>query len=246
MTADSNVTASPEEASDPRLLRLASLLQIEADIRDVADRDEIQFIAANETHRLLPYEQAVVWMQGGARGPKVSAISGVPVPDPRAPFVVWANRLVGALLKADDAETSHVIDPATLPKKVAAEWEEWSPGHVVWCPFKPREGVVDAGIILFRPEPFAEGDLNLIRRLSDVYGFAWWALDPRNRRKARARKGGVSGRWAPIVLLLAIVGSFFVDIRQSSLAPAEITPLDPLIVTAPIDGVIETLHVEPN
>lgn len=243
---ESDASAVTEKPADPRLVRLASLLQIEADIRDVADRDEIQFIAANETHRLLPYEQAVVWTRGGARGAKVSAISGVPVPDPRAPFVVWANRLVGALLKADDAETAHVVDPVSLPKKVAAEWEEWTPGHVVWCPFKAREGGAEAGLILLRPEPFAEGDLNLIRRLSDAYGFAWWALDPRNRRKARPKKGGLVGRWAPFVLLLLIVGSFFVSIRQSSLAPAEITPLDPLVVTAPIDGVIETLHVKPN
>ncbi|NKB20261.1 MAG: HlyD family efflux transporter periplasmic adaptor subunit [Alphaproteobacteria bacterium] len=245
MTADPNVAAGTEEASDPRLVRLASLLQIEADLRDVADRDEIQFIAANETHRLLPYEQAIVWTRGGARGPKVSAISGVPVPDPRAPFVVWANRLVGALLKTENPATPHVIDPASLPKKVAAEWEEWTPGHVIWCPFKPRDGSVDAGVILLRPEPFADGDVNLIRRLSDAYGFAWWALDPRGcgRRPANGRS---RGRWVSLTALILVGAAMFMPIRQSALAPAEITPLEPLVVTAPIDGVIETLHVKPN
>ncbi len=199
----------------------------------------------NETHRLLPYEQAVVWTRRGARGPKVSAISGIPVPDPRAPFVVWANRLVTALLKSENSATAHVIEQTTLPKKVAAEWEEWSPGHSVWCPFKPRDGAIDAGIILFRPEPFAEGDINLIRRLSDAYGFAWWALDPRGQGR-RKSNGKSRGRVFALIAWLLVGMAMFLPVRQSALAPAEITPLDPLVVTAPIDGVIETLHVKPN
>jgi hypothetical protein len=240
-------TAPPAgDASDPRLVRLASLLQTEADLRAVANRDEIQFIAANETHRLLPYEQAVVWQQGRVGRPQISAISGVPLPDPRSPFVVWANRLVRAQLAKNSDASPSTIDPESLPTKIADEWNEWSPGHAIWVPFQARGGPVGAGMILFRTAPFNDADMNLIGRLAEAYGFAWWALDPRSTRRNPKLSGGLGWRLTKSVLLILGIALMFLPVRQSVLAPGEIRPRDPLVVTAPIEGVIESIHVAPN
>jgi hypothetical protein len=46
-----------------------------------------------------------------------------------------------------------------------------------------------------------------------------------------------------MILAIAVM---FLPVRQSVLAPAEISPRNPLVVTAPIDGVIEAMHVAPN
>jgi hypothetical protein len=243
-------TSAPDtvggEASDTRLLRLASLLQIEADLRAAANRDEIQFIAANETHRLLAYEQAVVWQQGRGGRPQVSAISGVPLPDPRSPFVVWANSLVRAQLTKNKDAAPGTLDPKSLPTQIAREWNDWSPGHVVWVPFQARGGPVGAGMLLFRAEPFDDADMNLIGRLAEAYGFAWWALDPRSTGRNRKPSGGLGWRQAKLVLVILAIAVMFLPVRQSVLAPAEISPRNPLVVTAPIDGVIEAMHVAPN
>ncbi len=38
----------------------------------------------------------------------------------------------------------------------------------------------------------------------------------------------------------------FLPVRQSALAPAEVVARDPMVVSAPLDGVIESFHVRPN
>lgn len=242
MTAEA---AGLQDVADARLLRLGTLLQIEADLRAADGRDEIQFIAANETHRLLPYDQAVVWRRSRTGRPGVSAISGVPTPDHNAPFVVWANKLVRAAARGSDAARPAPLDPASLPADVRDGWAEWSPGAAFWCPFPDRRGRFAAGMVMFRAAPFGEAERAMAERLSGAYGFAWWALDPR-AASVRRPQGGIGWRIARLAALAAVVAAMFVPVRQSALAPAEVTARDPLIVTAPVAGVIETMHAPPN
>ncbi len=240
------MTDQPPEGGDARLLRLASLLQIEADLRSAVDRSEIQFIAANETHRILPYEQIVVWQRTRDGKPRIAAISGVPDPDQKSPFVVWLTRLAQALHRESGDSAPRPLDPADLPDAIAGDWASWISGHAVWCPFRARGEAVDAGMIVIRPDPFAEADLSVIQRLADAYGFAWWALDPRTAKRAVAPASGWFWRLLKPSLLVLFAAAMFIPIRQSALAPAEVTPRDPVVVTSPISGVIESMHVAPN
>ena len=43
-----------------------------------------------------------------------------------------------------------------------------------------------------------------------------------------------------------MVAALFVPVRQSALAPAEVVPRDPIVVAAPLDGVIAEMFVQPN
>jgi len=48
------------------------------------------------------------------------------------------------------------------------------------------------------------------------------------------------------VLVLSAIAALFLPVTQSVLAPAEIVAADPLVITAPMDGVIEEIEVAPN
>ena len=47
-------------------------------------------------------------------------------------------------------------------------------------------------------------------------------------------------------VLIAILAALFMPVRLSVLAPAEIAPYEPVLVRAPLNGVIDKFHVQPN
>ena len=82
----------------------------------------------------------------------------------------------------------------------------------------------------------------LLQRLGETYGHAWDALSrPKRRWTASIRPAR-----AVTLAALAVVALGFVPIPLTALAPAEIAPRNPAVVTAPIDGAIESIDVEPN
>ena len=44
------------------LQSIGALLQIEQDVRTASSEGAVEFIAVNDTFRILPYRQAVLWL----------------------------------------------------------------------------------------------------------------------------------------------------------------------------------------
>lgn len=53
-------------------------------------------------------------------------------------------------------------------------------------------------------------------------------------------------RWVRCAAAAAVVGAMLIPIRQSVLAPAEVTAKNPFAVRAPLSGVVEEIVVKPN
>jgi multidrug resistance efflux pump len=141
--------------------------------------------------------------------------------------VLWLDRLFRAA-------GGGVVDPAALPQAVGEQWNEWLPAQVVVLP-------AGSGKLLFaRDEPFAEAELALLERLADLAGVTRTALTPK-RFAVRLPQG--RKKWA-----LATVGVWmlFFPVTSSVLAPAESVPAHPVVVRAPLDGVIDKVQVRPN
>ena len=49
-----------------------------------------------------------------------------------------------------------------------------------------------------------------------------------------------------VAVAVLVFGAMWIPVRQSVLAPAEIVPLEPTVVRAPLDGVVERIVVQPN
>lgn len=222
-----------------QLLRLTVLLQLEKRAR-AATSDELGFIMVNETHGILPYRQALLW-RSGTPG-RITALSGVAQPDPYAPFVVWASRLC---TQVDGEKRPEIRDigPADLGPDTAAAWGEWLPPYMLWIPLPPSLGA----LVLVRDEPFSDGDKGIAGLLADAYGHAWAARLARRRLRERAAQGGGWKRKAAVAVgLLLLVGAGFIPVRQSVLAPAEIIPLEPAVIRAPLEGVVYNVLGKPN
>jgi len=98
------------------------------------------------------------------------------------------------------------------------------------------------GIWLAGDRPWQEGEIQLIRRFAETVAHAWNAL---RQTKISVKQWTVSKRWLWVGLAL-LIGVMCVPVRLSTLAPIEVVARDPAVVTAPLDGVIAEILVQPN
>lgn len=227
--------------ADSRVTGLGALLQLERDARHAESLVELGFLIVNETRRLVPYRQALVWEIDDAGLLRIAAASGTSGIEPHAPYIVWMQRLLASRQAAGLREVQS-LDVAMVDDELRAGWAEFLPAQAVLVPLVSPRGVLLGGILLAGDLPWEEGHLVLLERLADAYAHAWSALTGDQRRRnlrawltqRRLRLG------AAVVLILLF------PLHQSVVVPASVSPRDPVVVAAPIQGVIRDVHVEPN
>ncbi|MBB4574633.1 efflux RND transporter periplasmic adaptor subunit [Rhizobium lentis] len=221
------------------LLRLTALIHLEKRARAAGD-DELSFVMVNETLAVVRYRQALLWRSAPAG--RVIAVSGVAIPDPYAPYLVWASGLCSQL-EAQGLEGIHEVVSADVDPRIAVEWAEWLPPYLVWVPLGRPLGA----LVLARETPLNEGERNLLEVIADAYGHAWRAqLKGRGFRERITGSGKGRRRIAFVLMLAVLFASAFVPVRQSVLAQAEIAPREPFMIRAPLDGVVENILAKPN
>ena len=148
------------------------------------------------------------------------------------------------------------IDPAALawpypftadnlPATLAGDWAAWWPTHGLWVPLVDRTGRSFGGVVFAREEPWTYIDQALLAELARVWSHALAAFAPRASVWERAKLTLRAGKHRRRVLA-AIAVALVVPVPLTVLAPAEVTPKDPFVVRAPLDGVIDRLFAQPN
>ncbi len=216
------------------------LLKIEADARRAETVGELVFLIANETLRLTRARQVFTFAAKGSRQ-RVAAVSAIGKVERDSPRIRWMEGVVRALER--DAGLNgkrEFVLPAYCPPD-DEEHKSFPYRFLVWLPFKLRDGHVFAGMLLAREVPWNEGDLVVAARLAETYGHAWAALTGERRLKRRFRLKP----WLAVGAVAAIAAGFY-PVPLTVLSPAEVTPIEPRIVAAPLDGVIDAIMVDPN
>ena len=233
---------------------LAVMMDLARRARQAQSSHELGFLLVNDTIHLSPYRQAALWSaQEG-----VHTLSGVVQPEANAPYVQWLNRLSDHLTQSGD-EGARPLTAASLPEALAEEWAHWWPAHALWLPMaSPAEPKrTSQALLLARDTPWSEDEQRLLGEWLATWLHASLALNPsrptgwRGLRKRlathwRGEPGHAwwrQGRWRWLALTAAVL---CVPIHLSVLAPGELVPAHPITVRAPLDGVVETFHVQPN
>ena len=254
MTAELQVNASLMASS-------FALLDLSRRARQAATLHELGFVLVNDSRALVAYRQAGLWL--ATKG--VYALSGVVQIEANAPYALWLEK-VCAHLATQEPGGLRAVNADDLPPELAQEWDEWWPLHAVWLPLPgpaksatgPQEMAGDAaGLVLVRDLPWTEQELALLGEWADIGRHAFHALyRPRvsSWRSLRHRVGDhlalkPERRWwqqrafqwtALVVVILAL------PVRLTVLAPGELVPAHPLVIRAPLDGVVDVFHVQPN
>lgn len=221
-----------------QLQGLAVLLQLQRKARASEDVAALGFTMVNETRSLLPYRQAALWLDGPL--PKIAALSGVALLEPHAPYPQWLAQVARTLFAAD-ANSRRIFSATDLPAQLAESWGDWcAPYGLALDLCEHASGERFGALLLFRETLWQAGEITLLQELADAYAHAWLGLQPRPTWW-RSLTASRDSRWwwlAPAILLLPV--------RLSVLAPAEIAAIDPTLVRAPLDGVVDRFHVQPN
>jgi hypothetical protein len=227
---------------------LASLLDLSRRARQARSEAELGFLLVNDTLPLAPYRQAALWRAD--RG--LQALSGLVQPEANAPYAQWLKGLAGHL-KAEGVRSFTAQD---LPAPLAREWAEWWPAHGLWLPLSGATPPAAAALMLARDEPWSEGEIALLSEWAGTWWHALLALRRSQKRPwwrpwGRDTAGALDTRRAwwnrPfLVAAVALAAASFVPVRLSVLAPGELVPVNPVIVRAPLDGVVDVFHVKPN
>ena len=227
---------------DPHFL--VTLLQLESQARAAQTVKELCFLLANETRRLITFRQACVVSFGtnltGAC--KVEVVSSVAVVDRKSPMVQWMEKVVSSLWENQALEAPCHLTTNQCPTHLQAEWRRFAFPHVLWCPIIFGNQQVLAGMWLGRERPWQEGEIQLLRRFAETVAHAWNAL---GKTKTSVKHWTFSKRWLWMGLAL-FIGVMCIPVHLSTLAPVEVVARDSVVVTAPLDGVIAEILVQPN
>jgi hypothetical protein len=234
----------PSNNLEMQLFGLSTLVQLAKRARHAATAQELAFIMVNETHSLLPYRQAVLWQRDDASAGRIVAISGTPVIERNAPFTSWLSMALAQIDK-ERATTPRAIKADDLSGPAGEEWQEWLPAHGLWVPLiAERQGYLGA-LLFAREQPWTEGEPHLLQELADNYAHAWAGFRAGRRHELlahlRSRRNVIK-----LGVAAAIFLALWLPISLSALAPAEAVALQPAIVRAPIEGVVDHFEVQPN
>jgi hypothetical protein len=235
---------------------LAVLIDLGRRARRAGSAQELAFQLVNDTHGLVPYRQAVLWAQDTG----VQALSGVVQPDANAPYVQWLTQLLDATpVPADRAALT--LSASTAPPALAADWAHWLPAHALLLRV-PAEGNAAPGtprttLLLARDQAWPEEDQRLIGEWVDTWHHAyaatqrprpagWRGLGYRLRQHLTPQAGQRWWRQRRLQWLAAVLAVLCLPVRLSVMAPGELVPAQPVVVRAPMEGVIDTFHVQPN
>lgn len=232
----------PERVSDNPNPALA-LLNFERRIQTAKSDREIVFRAVNDASQAMRYDQAILWRQDVFSRPAVAAASGLAEVTGDSPFQQWVVELVQAIVP-DPFEKTQTRSAEELPDAVLADGEDWCPAHLLHLPLRGPDGTALGGMLFFRAQPFSDAEAAIAEWVAASTGFGLWAWRSERRGFRLLRRRAT---WRTLGFTLAIVALLgFVPVRLSVLAPAEITPVRPIPVTSPLDGVVREIVVQAN
>lgn len=228
----------------PDLSSLSRLFQLESLARAASTPEALQFLIVNETRQLLAYRQAYLFLSTHPikRDCELVTASSVSVIERNAPFVRWLEHFIAEVFDSNTIATQRILDISQCPEKLKSGWKEYSLPFLLWTPMILPDGTFIGGLLLAREIPWKENELALCKRLNETYAHALVALTGR-KKIHRTPKSVRVAAWVTVLMVLLV---FLKPIRLSALAPAEVVPEEPVIVSAPINGVIADILVAPN
>jgi multidrug efflux pump subunit AcrA (membrane-fusion protein) len=221
-----------------------ALLEFERRIQSAGSNREVAFRAVNDASQVLDFDQAVLWRSDVFGRPLIAVASGLADVMTDSPFQQWLVRLVQSITPAGfDAARAWTIEE--LPEAVVSDGADWCPAHLLHCPLRGPTGTPLGGMLFLRGTPFDEAERARADWIARSAGYGLWAW--RGDRHGLKRFFKRRATWRTLALagvLAALAG--LIPVRLSALAPAEITPLSPIPITSPLEGVVREIVVKPN
>ena len=245
---DTDPLAAAEAAAQvherARNLNHQRLVDIERDARSAATLEALHYAMANLTWKAVNARQAFVFATQPALHKheprwRLVCMSSLARVDHQARAVQWMESLGTLLSSNEDMVEAHIAAFDTPDKGMANQYPF---PFFIWQKLRARDGRELGALLLTGLTPWQDDDVKNATRLCETFAHAWEAFVPKPTLLERFRP---SRRLWTLAGLFGLSVAMF-PVAMTALAPAEIIPADPFVVAAPIDGVIDTIEVEPS
>lgn len=230
------------DSATEQFVGAAQLLSVESKVRTAKDEVELLHLIANESRKLVSARQVIILRRGRRGAFDVACISSMALIERDTPFTRWASRIVSEIIASHDNDKSIVFDLPAFADPTAAETKNYPFRHMVWHPLRLVSGQIYACVLFSRELPWSDQDVKIIARECDVFGDRWQAF---YGEKALKWRKPIKHTTRIIIGAAALAVSAF-PVPLTALAPVEIIAKSPQRVTAPIDGIIKDILIEPN
>jgi multidrug resistance efflux pump len=223
------------------------LLEFQRKLQACKSLRELNFVAVNDSFSVLKYDQAVIWHYDLRGGIEIGAVSGLAEVANDTPYVQWLGRAIQFILLNQKSDVS-AFPFDELQEGLLEDGKEWVHEHILHGEFKSPEGKVLGGLFLNRHTAFTEHEQAVATWMVGSLGFAVWAWRQGSKKIEHVTRAFEKRSFRYILAASCLVIGLlaFVPIRLTALVPAEITPSKPFPITAPIDGVIRKIVIQPN
>ena len=230
------------EATKKTTLAVADILLFQQQLRRKLTLTELGYFLVNDSQKIAPYQIGVFYRHfRNHRG--IEAISGLPMPVKEAPFYIWLNKLCKEILRQDYSEPQ-LIKAETLPPALVEQWDEFLPSEILWLPLVAADGEMLGGLLFARVEAWKPDELRILQYWSGTAAHTVELLSHKKHSVFAGLKQVKTIVW--LALAAALILILFIPISMSVLAQAEVVAKNPVVVRAPLEGVIGEVFAQPN
>lgn len=229
-----------EKAAPSAVEVLALLHQLSLNACRSETNQALIFQILNDTVQLAQYDRATLWALNDEKI-KLLGISGQARPNQTTGMAEKWFELVGDLKAADTPQT-FTKESFTKHEKT---WLELQTGpsapNVQWFPiFSKKKLVLGLWLERWNNVAWQEEEINILSFLMQGYGIAWEKFIPKYSLKT------IGHRQLLFLFIALFCALFLIHIPLRIIAPCEIVPKDPVLITAPLEGIVSEVLVKPG
>lgn len=233
--------AKQSPADGEREAGLLAILSIEAEARDAKELGELYVLMANEPRRLLKARQIFV-LRRISGSLQVVAVSALPAVDRTSPLVRFIERAVERLSADGHGAGTTDFHLSAYCDENDETTRAYPMQDALWIALRDRDGGVLGGLLATREQAWTEREIVVAKRLGGTFQHALLALARVAPLWAMVRPRRRTVAW----LAAAMMALGLLPVSLTTLAPVEVVPRDPFVISAPIEGVIDEIPINAN
>lgn len=221
-------------------IQIANMLGQKA--MQAANKEALIFIILNDTIHIIRYDRALLWDMAQSK-PKLLGISGESKINKSSHVVEQWTKYIQEIREPSRAQILSIVPVGETDDK-----KQESKTTMLWLPIVSH-GKLELGLWLElwntseEQAPPQEMIKLLINFLMPVYGIAWEKYSKRGFSISRLNVK----KWVYYFLAsLALLSTFFIQVPLRIVAPCEVVPKNPILITSPLEGIIEKVDVKPG
>lgn len=230
---------------------ITTFLSLEKILRKQKTLPELAFFMAHQTKKIFSYEKAIVWSSIDDKKIELLSVSGVTQLDKFTPFYQVTAKIIARIIRTHQKEShdgSHISSwtKADFSTKIKTQWPSNSlSNHLISLIYYNKKTAI-GGMLLSVDKPLTDDQRQWLEWVIDPYQYSWCYVSKTSGLLRRL--SSMFFRKKRLIILLGILALCLSLIRLplSIVAPAVIIPKDPIIVSAPMEGVISRINVKPS